>query len=56
MFFGRDKRFGVLLMFRASSLCFVSLNIYDMYCKKSVNDIIIWLIDFACCDWSIPGP
>ena len=21
-----------------------------------VKGLIIWLTDFACCDWSIPGP
>ena len=24
--------------------------------KYLINCIIIWLTDFACCDWSIPGP
>ena len=24
--------------------------------KHLVFPIIIWLADFACCDWSIPGP
>ena len=24
--------------------------------RQSICIFIIWLTDFACCDWSIPGP
>ena len=24
--------------------------------SDEIRSIIIWLTDFACCDWSIPGP
>ena len=27
-----------------------------LFLKHAKKDFIIWLTDFACCDWSIPGP
>ena len=30
-------------------------KIYGIHIPK-ISHIIIWLTDFACCDWSIPGP
>ena len=27
-----------------------------LFLKHAIKDFIIWLTDFACCDWSIPGP
>ena len=38
------------------------LHVYFVYTFQdkgkmmSISYIIIWLSDFACCDWSIPGP
>ena len=31
------------------------LSQFEGFCI-TINNFIIWLTDFACCDWSIPGP
>ena len=36
--------------------CWTYLGSVSSSKLKSVFIIIVWLTDFACCDWSIPGP
>ena len=34
----------------------LSISIFNCSLEKWIILIIIWPTDFACCDWSIPGP
>ena len=53
-FMGKDHTLEFVYMTRWRFK--VSAQIFNATQYSTVQYIIIWLTDFACCDWSIPGP
>ena len=49
-----DKLVMQFFLVGHSGICHLSLVFSQV--TRGIFHAIIWLTDFACCDWSIPGP